>query len=314
MNKWIKRSLIGLLLAIIFLLVAGGYMLRVSLQPEPTSRDLDASYQYMYATYPRLKSWVDSLRSEHALRDTMIVASDGSRLHGLYVRAALPTKATAVIIHGYTDNAIRMLMIGQMYHADLGYNILLPDLRNSGLSDGDHYQMGWHDRWDALRWMEVANEVFGGDTQMVVHGISMGAATTMMVSGEKQEPYVRCFVEDCGYTDVWEEFEYKLDQLYGLPSFPLMQVTDLLCRWRYGWGFREASALEQVRKCRLPMLFIHGDNDDYVPSSMVYPLYEAKPQPKELWVVPSATHAMSYRDNPDEYTDRVRSFVSRYIP
>lgn len=313
MNKWIKKVGISLLLVTALLLAAGFYMLRVSLQPEPSSRDLETSYRYMFDTYPRLEAWVDSLRHEGALRDTTIVAEDGAKLHALYVHAAQPTQATAVIIHGYTDNAIRMLMIGQMYHEDLGYNILLPDLRNSGQSDGDHYQMGWHDRWDALRWMQVANELFGGDTEMVVHGISMGAATTMMVSGEEQEPYVRCFVEDCGYTDVWEEFEHKLNQLYGLPSFPLMHITDMLCRLRYGWGFREASALSQVRKCTLPMLFIHGDSDDYVPSPMVHPLYEAKAGAKELWVVPGATHAMSYRDHPEEYTERVRAFVGKYI-
>ncbi len=66
--------------------------------------------------------------------------------------------------------------------------------------------MGWKDRFDVLRWMDIANDIFGGDTRMVVHGISMGAATTMMVSGEEQQPYVKCFVEDCGYTSVRDQF------------------------------------------------------------------------------------------------------------
>ena len=92
-----------------------------------------------------------------------------------------------------------------------------------------------------------------------------------------------------------------------------MCIRDRLCGLKYGWTFGEASSLEQVKKSRLPMLFIHGDADDYVPTRMVYPLYGAKPGDKELWVVPGASHANSYRDNREEYTRRVGEFVGRYI-
>ena len=153
---------------------------------------------------------------------------------------------------------------------------------------------------------------------MVVHGISMGAATTMMASGEVghaqyQQPFIKCFVEDCGYTSVWDEFRGELEEQFGLPAFPLLHTASWLCRQEYGWDFQEASALEQVKKCALPMLFIHGDADTFVPTWMVYPLYEAKPEPKELWIVPGTTHAMSYKDYPQEYTERVKKFVGKYI-
>ena len=124
---------------------------------------------------------------------------------------------------------------------------------------------------------------------------------------------MKCFVEDCGYTSVWEQFAKELNGQFGLPAFPLLDAASALCAVKYGWNFREASALEQVRKSALPMLFIHGDADDYVPTEMVYPLYEAKPGEKELWVVPGAAHAMSYRDNREEYTRRVGEFVGKYI-
>ncbi|MDE7344080.1 MAG: alpha/beta hydrolase, partial [Alistipes sp.] len=200
------------------------------------------------------------------------------------------------------------------YNHDLGYNILLPDLYFHGQSEGDGIRMGWKDRLDVLRWMEIANGIFGGHTQMVVHGISMGAATTMMVSGEEQQPYVKCFVEDCGYTSVRDQFAKELREQFRLPAFPLLPVVSWLCDLRYGWNFREASALEQVRKSTLPMFFIHGDADDFVPTEMVYPLYDAKQQgDKELWVVPGAAHALSYRDNREEYTRRVKEFVGKYI-
>lgn len=310
-KKTVIWSLAILATLAVTVIVTAHFMLVYSLQPDNRGKDLQGSFDYMYEEYPFLRPWVDSLETAGALRDTFIV-NDGARLHAYYVAAPEATRATAVIVHGYTDNAIRMFMLAHLYNHELRYNVLLPDLHYSGLSDGDCFRMGWLDRLNVMRWMDVADSIFGG-TQMVVHGISMGAATTMMVSGEEQRPFVRCFVEDCGYTSVWDEFEHELRGRFGLPAFPLLHVADWLCGVEHGWTFREASAVEQVKKCRLPMLFIHGAADDFVPTWMVYELFEAKPQPKEIWVVPGAAHAVSYRDNRDQYVWRVRNFVSRHI-
>ena len=315
MKRIVRAVVIAVLVATAVVVGGSLYLLRYSLRPDATMEAKDASsYEYMYGEYPFLKPWVDSLKQRDALRDTVILGRDGERLHALYAWAPEPTDRTAVIVHGYTDNAVRMLMIGYLYNHDLGFNILLPDLYYHGESGGRAIRMGWRDRLDVLQWMEVANGIFGGATRMVVHGISMGAATTMMVSGEDQQPYVKCFVEDCGYTSVWDQFSKELKEQFSLPGFPLLDVASALCGLKYGWTFREASALNQVAKCDRPMLFIHGDADDYVPTWMVYPLYEAKPGEKELWVVPGAAHALSYRDNRVEYTRRVGEFVGEHIP
>lgn len=323
-SKTFKYAAIILLAFITILLCSGYFLLGFALQPDllqTRSRDLTASYEYMVKEYPELEPWIDSLYQAGALRDWYIDSDRGEQLHALYVRAAQPTQRTAVIVHGYTDNSIRMLHIGYLYSKKLGYNILLPDLHAHGMSEGAAIQMGWLDRLDVLRWMETADELFGrklGGTQMVVHGISMGAATTMMVAGEVQhgiyqQPYVKCFVEDCGYTSAWDEFKSELKAQFHLPAFPLLNTASLLSQWEYGWNFREASALEQVKKCTLPMLFIHGEQDDFVPTWMVHPLYEAKPGEKELWLAPGPGHALSYKHNPEEYTRRVKAFTDKYI-
>ena len=315
MKKNIRYGLLGLLAVAVVALTGGSfYMLGYSLTPKDNKgKDIPGSYEYMHSKYPFITPWLDSLQTTGALRDTFIINRKGRQLHAMFASAAKPTDKTAVIVHGYTDNAIRMLMIGYLYNNDLNYNILLPDLQDNGLSEGPAIQMGWKDRLDVLNWMNIANDIFGKRTQMVVHGISMGAATTMMVSGEAQQPFVKCFVEECGYTSVWDEFSFQLKDMFGLPEFPLMYTTSWLCNAKYGWNFQEASSLEQVKKCSLPMFFIHGDADTYVPTRMVYPLYEAKSEPKELWIVPGATHAMSYKDYPQEYTERVKKFVGKYI-
>lgn len=168
MKKNLKKKRIiqvtGVILILIIALLSGGslYLQWYALQAQgnPRGKDINGSYEYMYETYPHIRSWADSLRQHKALKDTFIVADDGTRLHALYAYADSVTDRTAVIVHGYTDNSVRMLHIGYLYHHDLKYNILLPDLRFSGLSEGTHLQMGWNDRLDVLRWMDVANGIF----------------------------------------------------------------------------------------------------------------------------------------------------------
>ena len=265
---------------------------------------------------PALRPWLDSLDRVHALRDTTIIALDGTPLHARYVRSARPTQRVALLVHGYGDAAGRMYHIGRMYARSMNAHLLLPDLRYHGRTPGTHIGMGWNDRLDVLRWAKLAPHLFRlspDSLRLVVHGVSMGAATTMMLSGTDGQPnYLRAFVEDCGYTSVRDIFASELRVRYGLPAFPIIPATSALCKWRYGWSFNEASALEAVRRCRKPMLFIHGGNDTFVPTAMVYPLYAAKPGIKALWIAPHSAHAMSYIDHPEEYERRVRQFLDRY--
>lgn len=305
---WAAATLAAIVLA---LGAAGWYLLDVALKPAPRGRDLPAAWAYLHDNYPHMRLWIDCVRNHRALRDTFVTSpADGARLHGYYMPATRPTPRTALLVHGYTDNALRMLMIGYLYQHDLGYNIILPDLRNAGLSDGDHFQMGWFDRHDVRQWIDVARKLYSDSVRMVVHGISMGAATTMMLSGDSLPGCVRAFVADCGYTSVWDEFGGELHNRYGLPEFPLLYVASGLCRLRYGWSFSEASALRQVARCHRPMLFIHGTADTFVPYWMMDVLYAAKPAPKQKWAVPGVEHARSYQAFPREYTRRVARFLT----
>ena len=312
MKKVIRIVAVVLPILIVAVVVCSYFLLNHALLTHKGAAKLANTDSYLQKNYPVVAQWKDSLQRVGALRDTFIVADDGPRLHAYYVRAASPTNHTAVVVHGYTDNALYWLPIGYMYSHDLGYNILLPDLRFAGQSEGTHIQMGWFDRLDVLRWIGVADNMFGNDLQIVVHGISMGAATTMMLSGEKTPATVRCFVEDCGYSSVWDEFEKELHVMH-LPSFPLLNCASAMCSLRYGWSFSEASSVNQLKKCRKPMLFIHGDNDTYVPFSMLQKVYDAKPAPKEMWVAHGSEHALAYHDHTAEYTKVVATFVGKYI-
>lgn len=306
----------GIIIIILAALTAASfYMLRFSLDPDPNRRDTDSTYNILYSRFPDMKPWMDSIRAGGHLRDTFVVSPAGERQHAYYLACDDACGKTAVLVHGYKDSAIKFFYFGRMYNRDLHYNVLMPDLHAHGLSDGNDIQMGWKDADEVLNWIKVAEEIFRDDnyrTAMIVHGVSMGAATTMNVSGKDLPEYVNAFVEDCGYTSVWDEFSMQLKEMFGLPAFPLMHSTSLLCNMKYGWNFKEASPLISVSRCTRPMLFIHGDADDFVPFSMMQPLYDAKPEPKEFWVAPGSAHANAYRDHPEEYTAVVRQFLDKW--
>ena len=135
----------------------------------------------------------------------------------------------------------------------------------------------------------------------------------MNVSGEQLPPYIRAIVEDCGYTSVWDEFSGELHEQFDLPQFPLLYTTSALCKLRYGWTFSEAAPVKQVAKSKVPMLFIHGDDDTFVPTAMVHKVYAAHPGPKQLWLAPGSAHARAYSDHPTDYTHQVQSFLNTTV-
>ncbi len=297
---------------IALILAASFFFLHYALARPAKTYDIEKEFHETKTEYPWAAQWVDSIRTTGALRDTVIHNPNGLKMHAWHLASADSIGNTAVIVHGYTSNPIEMMQIGYLYSHDLGYNILLPDLVAHGQSEGETIQMGWHDRQDVKQWIGVAHDIFRADT-MVVHGISMGAATTMCVAGDETPDYVRAFIEDCGYTSVWEEFEGELQGQFSLPPFPLLHTTSLLCKLVHGWSFTEASPLNQVKHCTKPMLFIHGTNDTYVPTAMVHPLFEAKPGIKRLWLAPGSAHAVAYKDHPREYTETVRMFLKESV-
>ena len=326
-----RRLALRLSLALLVLLMVGMvggsvYLLSFALHPANNKgRDYARQYALMRDRYPWMVPWLDSVTTHKALCDTFVTMAnartglflaDSTRLHALYVKAPRKTSRTAIVVHGYTDCAVDMLHFACFYNKELGMNVLLPDLHANGKSGGKAMQMGWNDRDDVLRWAAIADNVFKdstGHVRIVIHGWSMGGATTMNVAGENTPDYIKCFIEDCGYTSAWDEFSHELDDMFGLPDFPLLYTASALCKIGYGWSFGEASPLRQVAKCRKPMLFIHGGDDDFVPTRMVYPLYAAKPAPKMLVVFHGSAHAKSFNDYRKQYCQWVNAFLEKYL-
>ena len=244
-------------------------------------------------------------------RDVSLISDDGLELHAYRVDGSVPHRY-AVLCHGYQNNATGMASYGK-HLFDLGYTVLLPDARGHGESEGDYIGMGWPERRDVVRWCQqlIAEDP---EAEIVLYGVSMGAATVMMASGEADLPVqVRCVIEDCGYTSVWDEFSGQLKELFGLPPFPVLNAADLVCRIRAGYSITEASALRQVERSVTPTLFIHGEEDTFVPFWMLEELYQAASCEKEKLVVPGAAHAESAAVAPELYWPAVDAFLARHM-
>ena len=294
--------------------LAGKYMANYALCFEPHGvADIERTRHKADSLCPGSTAWYESLKTIGLLKDTTIVGFNDYKVHACYVPAADPenSQGTAIVIHGYSDNHFVFLYLVRMYRDEFNYNVLFPDLQYHGYSEGDHAQMGWNDRLDIEKWIPVAHDIFKDDF-MVLHGVSMGGATVMMTSGDELPGYVRAFVEDCGYASVVAQFNNNRKQSFAFIPPDVLQSASLVTKSKYGWGFWEASSLKQLAKCDRPMLFIHGDADDFVPVAHVYRNYEAKVNGyKELWIAPGAVHANSYAKHPQEYTQRVRDFLAK---
>ena len=306
-------TIFGIIIAIllIVLCIAGNYMCSYALLPQEHGDDFEGDRAKTESRYPGIMAWYDSLRANGSIRDTSLIGEGGYKLYAFFSDAQRPESAegTAVVVHGYTDNHICFLNLVRMYRDSLNYNVMVPDLHFHGLSEGRAVQMGWLDRLDVKRFGELAHNIWGQDF-MVVHGVSMGAATTMMLSGDELPDYYKAFVEDCGYSSVWDQFAHNLKDSFGLPTFPILDCASIACKMRYGWGFKEASSVAQLAKCTRPMLFIHGDADDFVVFENLQKNYDAKVNGyKEMWVAEGSEHAMAYRDHPAEYVAHVRAFL-----
>ena len=294
--------------------LAGKFMSSYALTPTPHGvDDIERTRHKADSLLPGSTKWYDDLKAAGILKDTTIVGYRDFKVHACYVPAADPAKAqgTAIVVHGYGDNHFVFLYLVRMYRDQFNYNVLFPDLQYHGYSEGDHVQMGWYDRFDIIKWIDVAHNLWHDDF-MVLHGVSMGAATVMMTSGEPLPDYVRAFVEDCGYASVVKQFNSNRKQSFRMIPPDVLQSASLVTKKRYGWGFWEASSMDQLAKCDRPMLFIHGDADDFVPFSHLQMNYDAKVKGyKEMWVAPGAVHANSYAKYPEEYTRRVKNFLEK---
>lgn len=312
------KKILGIFLSVIIIIFGislgfvGNYFYNLALNPNTSKDIVFGTPEEAEATSGQvLDSDVTWLLNDSNYTDEYITSSDKLKLHSYKVTNQNNSNKWVIAVHGYTSEGINMSTYAKHYY-DNGYNVLIPDLRAHGLSEGNYIGMGWDDRLDIISWINyILNE--NPNAEIILHGVSMGAATVLMTSGEEIPSNVKAIVADCGYTSVWDEFAYQLDDLFSLPEFPILNVSSMVAKIRAGYFLGEASSLEQVKNSKTPILYIHGDKDDFVPYYMMEELYNATSSEKEMLTIKGAEHAKASEVDPETYWNTVNNFINKYM-
>lgn len=257
-------------------------------------------------------------RAGDGFRSATIQAADGLILWAALVPAAEETHRWAVCMHGYYDTHEAMGAIGRHYH-DEGWNVLLPDQRGHGKSEGDYVGWGYDERLDLLGWV---NYIVRRDpeAEIVLHGVSMGAATVLIATGGVLPKQVKAAVSDCAYTSIEAEMRHVLFRGFNrnvasvpLPAGLLFSALRKVTLRRAGYDLQDVTPIKAVAQSKTPTLFIHGVDDDFVPAAMMDQLYQAARCPKSFLWMPGAAHALSVGTNPELYWAAVSTFLREYF-
>lgn len=317
--KMILASTVGVIMAIV---AAGNYFMDYSITRQSKSGDRVVDNQLIEDTESELQKTVrENQKKENELgqqwhertpyEEVMIQTPDGLKLYGDFYPAKEENHKYLLAIHGYKVDKTAMYGYAAHYW-EQGYHILTIDQRSHGKSEGKYIGMGWLERKDMLQWIDYLVEK-DPNAQIVMHGVSMGAATVMMTAGEDLPVQVKACVEDCGFSSVWDIMSSELNARFHLPSFPLVHAASAISRLRAGYDFKEASSVEQLKKAKVPMLFIHGTKDGFVPFDMLQKVYDAHPGEKDIYVVEDVDHTDAVNADVEKYYDKVFSFLDRYM-
>ena len=257
-----------------------------------------------------------SKRKEYMLaqhhEDVYITTFDDLRLHGVFFPAindACDKKRVVICMHGYTSKSMQDFTGLTDYYFRNGYAMLQPDARAHGESEGEYIGFGCLDRKDLIRWIDWVLEKCGEDTEIILHGISMGASTALMASGLELPKQVKGIISDCAFTSPKEVFTHVLHTMYHLPAFPLIPGADVVNRIFAGYGMDECNAKREVAKSKTPILFIHGEKDTFVPSYMCQELYDCCASEKKMMIVEGAAHGESYYKDTKAYEAAMDEFL-----
>ena len=255
--------------------------------------------------YDSIKIWIDEMRSM-PYEEVEIKSYDGLILKGKYFenKKGAPIE---IMIHGYKGNAERDMNAGIKRAFKVGRNALLIDQRGSGFSQGKVITFGIKERKDILKWIDFVIDKFGKDVRIILTGISMGAATSIMASCEDIPSNVIGVLADCGFSSQKEIISKTIKEMKLPPKlfYPFVKLGGLI----FGrFNLDELTPLEACKKAKVPIIFFHGDKDNFVPCYMSEEMSKVCITKNKLVIIPNAEHGLAYPTNPDLYISKVKEF------
>lgn len=252
-------------------------------------------------------TWFYSMKPE----TVTIESEDGLTLTGYYLPCE-NAKRTMVLVHGYHGSGVNDFGYISRFYYKMRSNILIIDQRAHGKSEGKYIGFGVKERYDCLRWIQYLNETYGDSLPIFLDGVSMGGATVLMTCDLNLPKNVAGIVADCGFTSPWEICRHVLRTVYHLPSFPILYFADWICRRKAHYSLKKVTTIETVKKSKVPILFVHGDTDNFVPTEMSRRNFAACDSEKQLEIVKGAGHGLSYFTDMKYCEEKIRQFLETY--
>jgi fermentation-respiration switch protein FrsA (DUF1100 family) len=261
--------------------------------------------------YDREADKAEEILKELPCEKVTLLSADGLTLKGRFYKGAEGNKDVFLAVHGMRNRGMREYCMISSFYRKRGASYLLIDQRACGESEGDYMTYGAKESGDVQMWANWVVKHCGEDCRIFLHGISLGSATVLLAGAKELPDQVAGIIADCGYAAAWEEFSHQLTHMGHIPADWVLNAVNVLCRKKADFDIRDAAPLEAVKQGKLPHLFIHGTEDDFVPYYMMQELYDACTAPKEEVSVEGAAHARSYYVNPELYEKSVREFMER---
>lgn len=303
-KKIIKIAMILTIFFIIVLVLIGNYFVNFSLSKKAFKTGVSNQ------DHSTVKRDYKEEYFEKNKKEISIKSSTGVKLTG-YELVVDENRPWVIVVHGYTGSA--KAMGNYIYNFNKrNYNVFAPDLIAHGKSDGNFISMGSHDSKDIKKWIEFLNEKYNSP-DIMLFGISMGAATIMNTIDENLPTNVKCFIEDSGYISLTDEFSYQGKKLFNLPYFPIVPISSMVTKVRAGYLFSDVNSTNALKNTKLPLLVLQGDKDTFVPYENAQKIYDIAKSPKMIYISKGAKHVEGAYMDSKNYWEHIEKFMSVYF-
>jgi len=254
--------------------------------------------------YKRAYEWYEDIPKE----SETISSYDGLKLHGIYIPARdKHSNKLAIVMHGYQSKARDMMIIAKMY-SDMGFQVLVIDQRAHGQSQGKFTSVGYYESYDLKKWLHFVTRNYGANINILLHGVSMGAATAVLATRFRESNNVKMMVLDSCFTNFKDTLKLSTDHGYQKLFIP---GVNLMSRFILKFGLKTVNPLKHIRRSNIPSIFIYGSDDKVITKKMTESLHHhLKSQQKEILIIEGARHAKGFELDKDRYIQHVLDMAS----
>ncbi|WP_221388559.1 alpha/beta hydrolase [Clostridium perfringens] len=297
-------------IVIVFFLATGLYIFKSTVTRE--LHDIEKSY----TRYVENNLFDEALYNSASKEDITLKSFDGLNLTSTLIMNENPTNKFIVLVHG-----VSICYVGSLKYFDIfyrnGFNVLIVNQRRHGKSEGKYSTYGFYEKYDVNMWIEYLKSRFGNDIILGLHGESMGAGTVMETIPLNDS--IKFVIEDCGYSNFHELIGFQITHAYKNRLVrkilrPSLIFANFFMKTKAKFSMKKIVPIDIVSSTSLPMMFIHGKEDYFVPWYMAVDLYKAKTKGyKELYLVEGAKHAEALEVNKILYEKKIMTFIEKAL-